>query len=507
MRDKKIKSALISVYNKDGLGEIVVKLSELGVKIYSTGGTFDFIKGMGIEAEAVESLTSYPSILGGRVKTLHPRIFGGILARRDNTSDLEQMKQYKIPEIDLVIVDLYPFSETVQSGATDIEIIEKIDIGGISLIRAGAKNFSDVLVVAASRLYGRLLAILETKNGFCSIDERKYFASEAFCVSSGYDTDIFNYFNKTQEINSLRIQSDRGTALRYGENPHQKAYFYGDTAENFTQLHGKELSYNNLLDIDAALGLISSFEKTTVAVIKHNNACGLSSGETVAGAWSMALAADPVSAFGGVIAVNRELDADAAAEIDKIFFEVIIAPGYSKEALSVLKNKKNRIILDLKKITSTSHNVRSILDGVLWQERDTYNANNQEAKCVTKITPTAEQMESLDFANRIVMHTKSNAIVLARNSQLIGSGTGQTSRVDAVKHAIEKAENAGFETKGAVLASDAFFPFSDSIDLAVKAGVVAIIQPGGSVRDNEVIEKCNEHGIAMILTGVRHFKH
>ena len=342
MRDKKIKSALISVYHKDGLAEIVNKLSELGVKIYSTGGTYDFIKGMGIEAEAVESLTSYPSILGGRVKTLHPRIFGGILARRDNTSDIEQMKQYQIPEIDLVIVDLYPFSETVKGGATESEIIEKIDIGGISLIRAGAKNFSDVLVVAASPLYGKLLSILETKKGFCSIDDRRYFATEAFRVSSGYDADIFNHFNNLNGISSLRISSDKATPLRYGENPHQKAFFYGDAADNFEQLHGKELSYNNLLDVDAALGFISSFENTTVAVIKHNNACGLASGDTVAGAWTRALSADPISAFGGVIAINRPVDTEAATEIDKIFFEVIIAPGYSGEALTILKHKIGR---------------------------------------------------------------------------------------------------------------------------------------------------------------------
>lgn len=507
MRDKKIKSALISVYHKDGLAEIVNKLSELGVKIYSTGGTFDFIKGMGIEAEAVESLTSYPSILGGRVKTLHPRIFGGILARRDNTSDIEQMKQYQIPEIDLVIVDLYPFSETVRSGATDTEIIEKIDIGGISLIRAGAKNFSDVLVVAASPLYGKLLSILETKNGFCSIDDRRYFATEAFRVSSGYDADIFNHFNCRQEINSLRISSDKATPLRYGENPHQKAFFYGDVADNFEQLHGKELSYNNLLDVDAALGFISSFTNTTVAVIKHNNACGLASGETVTGAWSRALAADPISAYGGVIAINRPVDTEAAIEIDKIFFEVIIAPGYSGEALTILKHKKNRIILDLKKMPSSRFNVRSILDGILWQEKDRYEAEGMEVKCVTAIAPAEEQLTDLDFANRIVMHTKSNAIVLVKDNQLIGTGTGQTSRVDAVRHAIEKARAAGFEPKGAVLASDAFFPFPDSIDLASEAGVTAIIQPGGSVRDSEAIEACNKHGIAMLITGIRHFKH
>jgi phosphoribosylaminoimidazolecarboxamide formyltransferase / IMP cyclohydrolase len=507
MRSKKIKSALISVYHKDGLAGIVGRLSELGVKIYSTGGTFDFITGLGIEAEAVESLTSYPSILGGRVKTLHPRIFGGILARRDNPTDIEQMKQYQIPEVDLVIVDLYPFSETVKSGATEQAIIEKIDIGGISLIRAGAKNFSDVVVISGSHLYSRLQAILDSKNGFTSLEERRSFAAEAFRVSSGYDSDIFNYFNLNEGIDALRFSSDLATPLRYGENPHQRAIFYGDTTTNFTQLHGKELSYNNLLDIEAAMGFISSFANPTVAVIKHNNACGLASDENLTEAWNKALAADPISAFGGVIAINRPVDQITATEIDKIFFEVVIAPGYSDEALKILKHKKNRIILDLKKFPESSSGIRSLLDGVLWQERDVYDVPGMEYVCVTTASPSPDQTDDLAFANRIVMHTKSNAIVLVKKGQLIGTGTGQTSRVDAVRHSIAKAKDAGFDTKGAVLASDAFFPFADSIEIAAEAGISAVIQPGGSVRDNETVDACNKHGIAMICTGIRHFKH
>lgn len=507
MRDKKIKSALVSVYHKEGLDEIIKTLAEQGVRIYSTGGTYDFITALGVEADAVETLTSYPSILGGRVKTLHPRIFGGILGRRDNPADVEQMKQYQIPEVDLVIVDLYPFSDTVKSGAPEADIIEKIDIGGISLIRAGAKNFSDVLVVSGSHLYNRLLTLLKARNGFTALEERRYFAAEAFRVSSGYDTDIFNYFNQSEGIGALRISSDSATPLRYGENPHQKACFYGDTSLNFNQLHGRELSYNNLLDIEAAIGFISSFSETVVAVIKHNNACGLAAGADVTEAWNRALVADPLSAFGGIIAVNRTVDESAATEIDKIFFEVIVAPGFSEEALAILKHKKNRIILNLVSFPTATSTLRSVLDGYLWQERDSYDVDEMTLSCVTETVPNNQQRVDLDFANRIVMHTKSNAIVLVKDKQLIGTGTGQTSRVDAVRHAIAKAGAAGFDTKGAVLASDAFFPFPDSIELAAEAGVTAIIQPGGSVRDSESVEACNVNKIAMLCTGIRHFKH
>lgn len=507
MNDKKIKSALISVYRKDGLEPVVRKLAELDVRIYSTGGTFDFIIGLGVEAEAVETLTSYPSILGGRVKTLHPRIFGGILGRRGNHSDMEQMSQYQIPEIDLVIVDLYPFSETVKSGANEHEIIEKIDIGGISLIRAAAKNFNDVLVVAGSHMYPHLLQVLQGRNGFSAISERRLFAADAFKVTSGYDSDIFNYFNSPEQINALRISEDSALTLRYGENPHQKASFYGNLDELFRQLHGREISYNNLLDIDAALSFIRLFEEPSAAIIKHNNACGLASGSGITEAWAKALAADPLSAFGGIIAINRELDTLTAAEINKIFFEVLIAPGYAPETLELLKQKKNRIILELKKYPGSTASCRSALNGFLLQEADRYVTDPPGQKVVTDREPSEDEAADLDFANRIVMNTKSNAIVLVRHRQLIGSGTGQTSRVDAVRQAIEKARSFGFETAGAVMASDAFFPFPDSINLAAEAGISAVIEPGGSVRDQESIDVCNGHGMAMIFTGIRHFKH
>jgi phosphoribosylaminoimidazolecarboxamide formyltransferase / IMP cyclohydrolase len=507
MNDKKIKSALISVYHKEGLEPVVRRLAELDVRIYSTGGTFDFIKGLGVNAEAVETLTSYPSILGGRVKTLHPRIFGGILGRRGNQSDLEEMGQYQIPEIDLVIVDLYPFSETVRSGAVEQQIIEKIDIGGISLIRAAAKNFNDVLVVAGSHLYTKLLDILQSRNGFNSLEERRLFAADAFRITSGYDSDIFNYFNRSEELRALRISEDSGLTLRYGENPHQKASFYGNISELFSQLNGRELSYNNLLDIDAALGFIRLFEEPTVAIIKHNNACGLSSGSGIAEAWARALAGDPLSAFGGIIAINRQIDMETASEINKIFFEVIIAPGFAPEALTLLSQKKNRIILELLRYPETDISCRSALNGFLWQEADNYKVEGQVQKTVTERVPAEDELADLDFANRIVMNTKSNAIVLVRNRQLIGSGTGQTSRVDAVRQAIEKARAFGFDISGAVMASDAFFPFPDSISLAAAEGIRAVIQPGGSVKDQESIDECNRNDIAMVFTGIRHFRH
>jgi phosphoribosylaminoimidazolecarboxamide formyltransferase / IMP cyclohydrolase len=507
MREKKIKSALISVYHKDGLENILETLASSGVKIYSTGGTFDFIKSLGIDAEAVESLTSYPSILGGRVKTLHPRIFGGILARRDHPSDMEEMAQYQIPEVDLVIVDLYPFSETVRSEATAREIIEKIDIGGISLIRAGAKNFTDVLVVAGSHLYGKLHEILKEKDGFCSLEERRHFAADAFRISSGYDADIFNYFNQTENIRALRINADSSVPLRYGENPHQKAEFYGDSGRLFGQLHGKELSYNNLLDIEAALGFITGFTEPTIAIIKHNNACGLASDKSLSEAWRKALAGDPLSAFGGVIASNKPVDRETAEEISKLFFEVIIASDFDPDGLISLMQKKNRIILKLNAMPVAQSSFRTLLDGVLWQEKDSYDVEGGANNCVTMRTPTEEEMADLDFANRIVMHTRSNAIVLVKQKQLIGAGTGQTSRVDAVRQAVEKARNFGFETSGAVLASDAFFPFPDNVTLAAEAGITAIIQPGGSVKDQESVDECNRNNISMIFTGIRHFRH
>ena len=507
MSDKRIKSALISVYYKDELEEIVRTLDELKVKIYSTGGTFSFIKDLGIEAETVESLTTYPSILGGRVKTLHPSVFGGILARRNNLEDIGQLASYKIPEIDLVIVDLYPFEKTVQSVEDEEEIIEKIDIGGISLIRAGAKNFNDVLVVSGRSQYSRLLTLLKEKKGMTSLDDRKYYAAEAFKTSSNYDTAIFRYFNRTAGIESFRESIDTSYPLRYGENPHQKGIFFGDQERLFDKLHGKEISYNNFLDIDAALGLIDDFNETTYVIIKHNNACGAASRSNPKDAWSDALACDPVSAYGGVIAVNAQLGEEEAVEIDKIFFEIIIAPAYTQKALDILRQKKNRIILRRKEKANNPYYFRSLLGGVLWQEKDQSTESTPDMKSVTKKVPTNEELEDLVFANKIVKHSKSNAIVIAKNKQLCASGIGQTSRVDALKQAIEKARTFGFDLNGSVLASDAFFPFADCVEIAHKAGVTAIVQPGGSVRDQDSIDFCSSNGVAMVFTGKRHFKH
>lgn len=507
MSDKTIKGALISVYHKDGLGDIVNLLHEMNVKIYSTGGTYSFIRESGIPATAVEELTTYPSILGGRVKTLHPAVFGGILARRENESDREQVAKYAIPEIDLVIVDLYPFEKTVQSTDDDDEIIEKIDIGGISLIRAAAKNWNDVLVVSSRNQYPELLEILRKGRGVTTSDERKRFAAWAFGMSSHYDTLIFKYFSKGLDIPVLRESINSSYNLRYGENPHQRAVFYGDPSQVFEKLHGREISYNNLLDIDAALGLSREFKDPTFAIIKHNNACGVATREDTADAWTDALACDPVSAFGGIIASNVPVDGKVAAEIDKIFFEIILAPGYSPEALEILGQKKNRIILKLKDPGLAPHILRSVLNGVLWQERDNRTESEADMKVVTFRHPDASEINDLIFANKIVKHTKSNAIVLAGKNQLYASGTGQTSRVDALRQAIEKAGVFGFNLNGAVMASDAFFPFADTVEIAHKAGITAIIQPGGSVRDQESIDYCNASNIAMVFTGIRHFKH
>jgi phosphoribosylaminoimidazolecarboxamide formyltransferase/IMP cyclohydrolase len=507
MSDKRIKSALISVYYKDELEEIIRTLDELKVKIYSTGGTFSFIKDLGIQAETVESLTTYPSILGGRVKTLHPSVFGGILARRNNLEDIGQLASYKIPEIDLVIVDLYPFEKTVQSVEDEEEIIEKIDIGGISLIRAGAKNFNDVLVVSGRSQYNRLLTLLKEKKGMTSLEDRKYYAAEAFKTSSNYDTAIFRYFNRTAGIESFRESIDTSYPLRYGENPHQKGIFFGDQERLFDKLHGKEISYNNFLDIDAAFGLIDDFNETTYVIIKHNNACGAASRSNPKDAWLDALACDPVSAYGGVIAVNAQVGEEEAVEIDKIFFEIIIAPAYTQKALDILRQKKNRIILRRKEKANNPYYFRSLLGGVLWQEKDQSTESTPDMKPVTKKVPTNEELEDLVFANKIVKHSKSNAIVLAKNKQLCASGIGQTSRVDALKQAIEKARTFGFDLNGSVLASDAFFPFADCVEIAHKAGVTAIVQPGGSVRDQDSIDFCSSNGVAMVFTGKRHFKH
>jgi len=507
MSDKKIKTALVSVYYKDGLEEIVRTLNNLNIKIWSTGGTWTFINNMGIPAEKVEDLTTYPSILGGRVKTLHPSVFGGLLARRSNSEDLEQLRKYGIPEIDLAIVDLYPFEETVRNLSDEEEIIEKIDIGGISLIRAAAKNYNDVVIISGREQYPLLKDLLDKKKGFTSIEERRHFAALAFSTTSRYDTAIFRYFNKEGVINVFRESIDVSYPLRYGENPHQKGIFYGDPGLLFEKLHGKEISYNNLLDIESALGLIDEFTETTFVIIKHNNACGVASRSHPLEAWKDALACDPVSAFGGVIAANVPIDEETAVEMDKIFFEIVIAPGFSPGALSILQQKKNRIILSRKQKAVTAYTFRSLLNGVLWQERDNSTQTGSDMKPVTKRLPDPSEIEDLVFANIIVKHSKSNAIVLARNKQLCASGIGQTSRVDALKQAIEKASAFGFSLKGAVMASDAFFPFPDCVEIAHKAGITAVVEPGGSVRDQESVDYCSANGIAMVFTGVRHFKH
>lgn len=507
MSDKRINSALISVFYKDGLEEIVRILHKLEVKIYSTGGTFSFINDLGIPAEKVEDLTSYPSILGGRVKTLHPSVFGGILARRENAEDLDQLSKYKIPEIDLVIVDLYPFEETVKSFVDEDEIIEKIDIGGISLIRAAAKNYNDVFVVSGREQYPDVLKLLIEKKGFTSLPDRRHFAAKAFQTSSHYDTAIFKYLNKDSGITSFRESINSFYPLRYGENPHQKGIFYGDPSQLFEKLNGKEISYNNLLDLEAALNLIDEFTSTTFVIIKHNNACGVASRENSITAWKDALACDPISAFGGVIVTNATVDELTAAEIDKLFFEIIIAPGFTNSALEILKQKKNRIILLRKEAVKSDYGFRSLLNGVLWQQRDNSTESANEMKPVTKRVPQHSEIEDLVFANILVKHSKSNAIVLVRNNQLCASGIGQTSRVDALKQAIEKARSFGFDLKGSVLASDAFFPFADSVEIAHKAGITAIVQPGGSVKDQDSIDYCSSNGIAMVFTGIRHFKH
>ena len=506
---KKIKTALISVYHKEGLDSILSMLHADKVEFLSTGGTKSFIESLGYPCKAVEDLTTYPSILGGRVKTLHPKVFGGILNRRDNESDKEQIAQYEIPEIDLVIVDLYPFEETVASGASHADIIEKIDIGGISLIRAGAKNFNDVVIVASKAQYAPLAEILGKKGAETTLKERQFFAREAFKVSSGYDTAIFNYFDSLEPDapSALRVAFDDKKHLRYGENPHQAGAFFGRFDDLFEQLHGKEISYNNLLDIDAAVSLIHEFTDTTFAILKHNNACGLATRPTILEAWKDALAGDPVSAFGGVLVANREIDAPTAEEINKIFFEVVIAPAYTEDALAIRKQKKNRIILLQKAPLATKLQFRSVLNGALAQERDLKIETPEDLTPVTTVKPTDKQIADMLFANKIVKHSKSNAIVLAKDGQLYASGVGQTSRVDALKQAIEKAKSFNFDLNGAAMASDAFFPFADCVEIAHKAGIDAVIQPGGSIRDNESVDYCNANGVAMVTTGFRHFKH
>lgn len=504
---KKIKSALISVYHKDNLEDIVHKLDELDVRIYSTGGTKEFIEGLGVKVTAVEDVTGYPSILGGRVKTLHPKVFGGILSRRDVSGDANQLSDYEIPEIDLVLVDLYPFEETVNAGADNDTIIEKIDIGGISLIRAAAKNYNDVVIIPSKQQYRDLYNILEKQGGETTLDDRKNLALQAFNVSSHYDVAIFNYFNTEAQLPILKESITESKTLRYGENPHQQGVFFGNFNDVFDQLHGKEISYNNLLDIEAAVYLIDEFSETTFAILKHNNACGIASRDTVQEAYLAALAGDPVSAFGGILITNEQIDEGAAEEINKLFCEVVIAPSYSQRAVEILKQKKNRIILIRKDFDLPKKQYRTLLNGVLAQDRDVQIEDKTQMKVATKLSPTDKELEDLEFALKIVKHTKSNTIVLAKDKQLQASGVGQTSRVDSLNQAIEKAGNFEFDLNGAVMASDAFFPFPDCVEIAYKAGVKAVVQPGGSVRDNESIDFCNNNNMSMVLTGVRHFKH
>jgi len=505
---KKINSALISVYHKDNLEKIIELLREGGVKIYSTGGTYDFIKESGANVISIEELTTYPSILGGRVKTLHPQVMGGILFRRENQSDLDDTDKYEIPPLDLVIVDLYPFSETVNSGASEEEVIEKIDIGGITLIRAAAKNYRDVLVVGSVSQYETVYQLLQQNSLQTDIEDRRRFAALAFQETSHYDTEIFNYFNREDSIPVFKQSIAESKVLRYGENPHQHGFFYGDLDGTFEQLHGKELSYNNLVDIDAAVALIEEFpEQTAFAILKHTNACGAATGEDVLEAYKKALAADPVSAFGGVLITNMEVNLAAAEELNKLFFEVLVAPSFQPEALSLLKSKKNRILLLQKQPLKLKRQFKSLLNGVIEQDRDLKTDQKEDLTTVTKRSPDSREVDALLFASKICKHTKSNTIVLATADQLISSGVGQTSRVDALKQAVTKAKSFGFSLHEAVMASDAFFPFPDCVEIADQEGVKAVIQPGGSIRDQDSIDYCDQHEMAMVFTGIRHFKH
>ena len=503
----KIKNALVSVYYKDGLSPLIDLLNKHGVTFYSTGGTETFIRELGHEVIPVEDLTGYPSILGGRVKTLHPKVFGGILSRRPLATDKQQLEEYEIPEIDLVIVDLYPFEETVASGAPDQEIIEKIDIGGISLIRAAAKNYNDVVIVASKNDYQLLENILTENEGYTFVEHRKEFAKRAFNVSSHYDSAIFNYFNREEPLQIFKQSEQRAQVLRYGENPHQHGVFYGDFEALFDKLNGKELSYNNLVDVDAAVALIDEFDNPTFAILKHTNACGVATRTDLLGAWQDALACDPVSAFGGVLICNGQVDETTATEINKLFFEVLIAPDYTDNALRILTGKKNRILLKRKNTQLPQKQFKTLLNGVIEQDKDAVIEGAEQMKAVTDKEPADKELDDLFFANKIVKHTKSNAIVLAKDGQLSASGVGQTSRVDALKQAIEKAKSFGFDLHGAVMASDAFFPFPDCVEIAADAGITAISQPGGSIRDPESVEMANKKGVAMVITGVRHFKH
>lgn len=503
----KIKNALISVYYKDNLEPIIHQLNQLGVNIYSTGGTEKFITDLGVPVIPVEDLTSYPSILGGRVKTLHPKVFGGILTRRAHSGDEAQIAEYEIPEIDLVIVDLYPFEETVKSGAAEQDIIEKIDIGGISLIRAAAKNHNDVVIISSKNDYATLHHILDTQNGETTISQRKAFAKRAFQISSHYDTSIFNWFNREEPVFAFKQSISDFQVLRYGENPHQQGVFYGDLDAMFEKLNGKELSYNNLVDVDAAVALIDEFTEPTFAILKHTNACGIASRPQILDAWNTALACDPISAFGGVLICNSEVDEATAIEINKLFFEVLIAPSYSAAAEKVITSKKNRIILRRKDVVLPGKLFKTLLNGVIEQDKDNTVEGPELMNAVTDKKPNQQELSDLYFANKLVKHTKSNTIIFAKDNTLLASGVGQTSRVDSLKQAVIKAKSFGFDLKGAVMASDAFFPFPDCVELAAEAGITAVLQPGGSIKDQDSIDMANQKGIAMVTTGVRHFKH
>ena len=509
MSIKKIQSAFISVFHKEGLSPIIQRLNELDAALYSTGGTEKFIKKQGVDVVPVEDITDYPSIFGGRVKTLHPKVFGGILQRRANHSDQGEAIKYEISPIDLVIVDLYPFEESVASDASDEDIIEKIDIGGVALIRAAAKNFNDVLIVSSRDYYDDLLEILNSRGGITTLEERKRFATKAFATSSHYDTAIFNWMNKDREVGAFKMSASPVSVLRYGENPHQRGYFYGDFSEYFNQIHGKEISYNNLVDIEAATQLIAEFndEEIVFGILKHNNACGIAIGKTVKDAYQKAFAADTISAFGGVLVTNEEVDKSSAEEINNLFFEIFIAPSFSEEALRLLKQRRNRMLFIQKKQWHQTIQHKSLLNGTIVQDYDlsTESASNLEIK--TKKQPTATETNDLLFAAKVCKQSKSNAIVLAKNGQMLASGVGQTSRVDALHQAIEKAGKFGFDLNRAVMASDAFFPFPDCVEIAHKSGITAIIQPGGSIKDHDSIDYCDKNGLAMVMTGIRHFKH
>lgn len=504
---KPIKNALISVFHKDGLTAILSTLKKFNINIITTGGTYKFIKEAGYDAQTVESLTDYPSIFGGRVKTLHPIIFGGILYRRDLDSDQKQAVDFNIPPIDLVIVDLYPFEKTLEQTDIEADIIEKIDIGGISLIRAAAKNFKDVLVVPSADYYPELVDILEKNKANTSLEDRKRFAMQAFNVSSHYDSAIFSYFNTDFKEDVFKSSIQESTVLRYGENPHQKGVFYGDINKVFEQLHGKAISYNNIIDLDGGIALIKEFTEPTFAILKHTNACGLASDSKLLNAWKKALAGDPISAFGGVLISNTTIDLETAQEINKLFFEIILAPDFEKSALEILKTKKNRIILQAKSFDFQTLQFKTSLNGVITQDKDLKTEDIDDWEVVTEKSPSEKEARDLVFANKLVKHTKSNAIVLAKDGQLIGSGTGQTSRIDALKHAIQKAKDFGLDLNGAVMASDAFFPFADSVESAEKEGIKAVIQPGGSIRDKDSVDFCNKTNMVMVFTGIRHFKH